>query len=195
MEIIAKTKYKNHLRYRMNYKLFAISILGILFISIGFVYAIPEPCSEEKLLNTSDFAIEGYVVEVKCGEPYNSGKCIPWPGESTEFKPQLVSDCIATVEVTKNLKGEYDIGEKVNISFIKEVQDCENGIANIPGIPMNDFRLYSKIRYYHSTSCRFSNSEVLEFPSQIPEPEVEEHSRLSFLMPFKRFFQRIFSFL
>ncbi|MDK2908122.1 MAG: hypothetical protein PWQ87_580 [Candidatus Woesearchaeota archaeon] len=192
MGIIAKNKYKYYFKYNMNYKLFAIPILGILLI-INSVYAVPKPCGEEKLLNTSDFAIEGYVINIECGEPYDSGQCFPFPGESSEFKSELVSKCIATVEVTKNLKGEYDIGEKVNISFIKEVQDCKNGIENIPGVPLNDFKLNSKIRYYHSTSCRFSNYEVIEWPNQ--KPEVEENNRLNFLIPFRRFFQRIFSFL
>jgi hypothetical protein len=59
------------------------------------------------------------------GDPYDSGECMPFPedrkctmideeGNTTEFscprpdykfKPELVSDCIATVKVTKNLKG------------------------------------------------------------------------------------------
>jgi len=180
----------------MNNKLLTIFIIGIIFLSVDLVYAVPPPCSPEELLETSDYAIEGYVVKVKCGEPYDSEECKPYPEELgiklKIFKPELVSDCIATVEVTKNLKGNYNIGDKVDIPFVKLVQVCENGAHVIPGRPKKDFRLNSKIRYYNSVSCAYSNFEEIEEPPSRPEieeppsrPEVEKSNRIYYLIPFE----------
>lgn len=52
----------------MNNKLFSAFIILLIFLNINLAYAVPPPCSEEELLKTSDYAIEGYVTKVECGE-------------------------------------------------------------------------------------------------------------------------------
>jgi len=166
-------------------------IIGLILLS-SLVYAIPAPCSHEELLETSDYAIEGYVVGVECGEAYDSGECRPFPEDMKcssldnegnliigpcpeyNFKPELVSECIATLNVTENLKGSYNVGDKVRISSLKVVQECEDGEHLTPGTPKRDFRLGSKVRYYNSASCQYwSFNEVEEPPVQEPDEPTE----------------------
>ena len=133
------------------------------------VFLMYPPCSPEELLETSDYAIEGYVLEVECGIPYNSGECKPWkiigpPLRGSNYKPELVADCVATVEVTTCLKGNYAEGDLVQIPFLKLVQKCENGERLTFTRPKKDFRINALIRYYNSSSCAFSNFEELERP-------------------------------
>jgi len=150
---------------------------------MNLAYALPPPCSEKELLETSDWAIEGYVVNVKCGGAYDSGECRPFPEDMKftrvdeegnmievprpEFKPELVSDCIATIRVTKVLKGDYNVGDEVKISFVKLIQQCEGGQHIPPGSPKKNFRLNSKIRYYNTNQlpCAYWNFEEIEEPA------------------------------
>src|ERR1700751_1080962 len=89
-------------------------IIGLISLSMGSAYAVPPPCSQNQLLESSNYAIEGYVINVECGEAYDSKECIPH-SESKRFKPELVSNCVAIVNVTKGLKGNHHTGDKVKI--------------------------------------------------------------------------------
>jgi hypothetical protein len=162
--------------------------LAIILIA-SFVVAVPVPCSQEDLLNTSNYAIEGVVTGTFCGTPYDSRECIPFPEDVKcasiadngsiidvpclrgEFQPELVSNCIATIKVTKNLKGNYNKGIYVDIPFLELVQESENGTCAIPGSPKLHFEGDSKIRYYDSSSCKWSNFEELEQNVCIEEGE------------------------
>jgi hypothetical protein len=136
-------------------------IILIILLNMNFAYAVPPPCSQEELLKTSDYAVEGFVVKVECGEAYDSKECIPFP-ESPEFRPELVSNCIASVKVTESLKGNHSAGDEVRIPFLKLAQFCQNGEPIIPGSAKKNFNLNSKIRYYNSASCEYWNLEELE---------------------------------
>jgi len=148
----------------MKNKLFSAFIILLIFFNINLANAVPPPCSEEELLKTSDYAIEGYVRYLKCRDAQDSKECTPF-SESKEFKPELVSNCVATVELTKNLKGNYNVGDKVEIPFLKLVQECQDGQNIIPGSAKRNFNLGSKIRYYNSASCEFWNFEEIEKPN------------------------------
>jgi 7,8-dihydropterin-6-yl-methyl-4-(beta-D-ribofuranosyl)aminobenzene 5'-phosphate synthase len=126
--------------------------------------ASPPPCSEQELLLTSDFAIEGEVVGVTCGPPRDPGECTRLPNAQDGYQPLLVSDCMAVVRVTKSLQGEHRPGDEVEVPFLKLVQECRNGIPMIPGAPKKDFRLHSTVRYYNSVPCRYSSFFELEAP-------------------------------
>ncbi len=147
----------------MKFKFLFVFGISLILISRKLVYAVPPPCDQVELLETSDYAIEGDVVNVECGEAYDSGECRPWT-QQTEvlFKPELFSDCTATVKVSKNLKGEYNVGEEVRITFKKLIQSCQGGDPAIPGSATKDFRLNSRIRYYHSSRCAYWNFEEIE---------------------------------
>lgn len=147
------------------------ALAGVLILcSISMCSTMP-PCSPEELLESSDYAIEGYVITVECGKPYNSGECKPWkiigePVRGSNYRPELVADCIALVEVTAQLKGNYTVGNEVRIPFLKVIQECENGERTTFGEPKKDFRITSKVRYYNSSSCAYSNFEELEPPKR-----------------------------
>lgn len=130
-------------------------------------FAIPRPCTEEELLESSDYAVEGTVTKVECGEPYDSRECRAIDGESG-FKPETVAKCTATVSVTKSLKGTYTPGSEAPLPFLKIVSACENGSHIIPGSPKADLAENMLVRYYNSGMCRYSNLEVL--PSPTPGP-------------------------
>jgi hypothetical protein len=152
----------------MKNKLFSAFIILLIFLNINLAYAVPPPCSEEELLTTSDYAIEGYVTKVECGEAEDSKECIPSP-ESKEFRPELVSNCVASVELTYSLKGNHNAGDKVKIPFLKLVEEYKDGEHIIPGSAKKNFNLNSRIRYYNSASCSFWNLEEIEKPT--PEPK------------------------
>ncbi|HEX9831145.1 MAG TPA: hypothetical protein VGA94_05610 [Thermodesulfobacteriota bacterium] len=154
----------------MKNKLLRALIILAIFLNINLAYAVPPPCSEEELLKTSDYAIEGFVTKVECERAQDSKECTPFP-ESKEFKPELVSNCIAGVEVTESLKGNHSAGDKVQIPFLKVVQVCQNGEQMIPGSAKKHFNLNSKIRYYNSASCEYWNLEEIEKPTLKPELE------------------------
>ena len=134
----------------------------------GVSSAIPRPCTEDELLESSDYAVEGTVTKVECGEAYDSGECRSVDGESG-FKPEMVAKCTATVSVTKRLKGDYDPGSEAPLPFLKVVSACENGSHIIPGSPKASLTESMRIIYYNSERCRYSNLEVL--PSPTPGPQ------------------------
>jgi 7,8-dihydropterin-6-yl-methyl-4-(beta-D-ribofuranosyl)aminobenzene 5'-phosphate synthase len=124
----------------------------------------PQPCSEGEILESSDLALEGYVRGVECGAPYESGDCVPLAPGDAEFQPELVADCYARIRVTSVLKGEHQVGEDVEVPFLKQIRSCEHGVSVVPGSPKRDVRLNSKIRYYDSTDCRFWSLAEIEEP-------------------------------
>ena len=171
-DILKALKIGKHLKRIMRgipmKQVWILLVSGLLLLSMTLISTTP-PCSPEELLETSDYAVEGYVIQVECGRPYNSGECKQWRivGDAMRgcnFKPELIADCVATVEVTACLKGDIRVGDEVNIPFLKVVQECENGERTTFGKPKKDIRLHSKIRYYNSSSCAYSNVEELEKP-------------------------------
>ena len=171
----------------MKKKILWTVIISGLFLLAGRVGALPAPCSSEDLLNSSEYAVEGIVMDSKCESTYDSKECspldesikcvdhfdehgnsitIPCPAEN--FQPRLVADCVATVKVTKNLKGKYKEGDKVKIPFKKLVQDNKGGDCIIPGSPTKDFRKGAKIEYYNSDDCKYDN--FLEINSPMDKP-------------------------
>lgn len=148
-------------------------IIPLIFILITVgavsVYAIPPPCSEDELLNSSDYAVQGTVIKIECGKPYDSEECRPADGDAAGFMPEMVSKCTATVKVAKNIKGKYGPGDPAPVPFLKVVQDCKNGSHIIPGSPKADLRENTEIRYYDSGLCRYSNLETLTPSAPAPE--------------------------
>lgn len=130
--------------------------------------AVPRPCSEDELLESSDYAVEGTVTKVECGEAYDSGECRSIDGESG-FKPEMVAKCTATVSVTKSLKGDYAPGSEAPLPFLKVVSPCENGSHIIPGSPKASLSDSMLVRYYNSGTCRYSNLEILPTPTPGPQ--------------------------
>ncbi len=152
----------------MKHKITISLIFAIISISLHQAHALPPPCSPEELLGSSDYAVEGTVIKVECGEPYDSGECKPSREPSGEFIPEMVAECTATVKVTKNIKGSYEAGSEAPVPFLKIVQECKNGDHIIPGSPTKNLTENTNIRYYHSELCRYSNLEQLTPPA--PEP-------------------------
>jgi len=152
---------KNKLIIPLIFTLFAIGAVS--------VRAIPPPCSREDLLNSSDYAVEGTVVKIECGKPYDSEECRPSDEGAADFIPETVSKCNATVKVEKNIKGKYGPGDLAPVPFLKVVQECKNGSHIIPGSPKADLKENTDVRFYDSGLCRYSNLETLT-PSA-PEPE------------------------
>jgi hypothetical protein len=150
-------------------KILILLIFTVLAISAGRTNAVPPPCSSEELLNSSEYAVEGTVVKIECGKPYDSEECGPSSKNSDNSKLELISKCMATVKVEKNLKGKYGPGDDAPLPFLKVVRDCENGSHIIPGSPKADLAENTDIRYYSSELCRYSNLKILT-PSA-PEPE------------------------
>jgi len=141
-----------------------ILILLTLSLSLNTAHALPPPCTTEELLETSEYAVEGRVLRVVCGEPYDSNECKPGSGEKGVFEAELFSNCAAKLKITKNLKGEHKAGEKVQIPFVRVARTCKDGTHIIPGSPTYDLTPDTDIRYYKSEQCRYWNIE------QVPEP-------------------------
>ena len=150
-------------------------ILTVFSIGLNQALAVPPPCTTEELINSSDYAVEGTVTTIECGEPYDSGECKP-PDESPgDFVPELLAKCTATVIVTKNIKGGYEAGSEAPVPFLKIVQKCENGSHIIPGSPTSNLTENMEVRYYNSELCRYWNLEQLAPPTPGPEKS-EEHA-------------------
>ena len=139
-----------------------------LILSLQMVFAVPVPCTEQELMDSSTFVIEGIVVDNECGEAYDANQCIPLPenmllpGET--FSPMLFADCIVTIRVTESLKGDYRAGDEVQIPYFNQVTDGSGCDPIIPGPPRNNFEnaINDKFRYYESYSCRFESFELIE---------------------------------
>ncbi len=152
----------------VKYKIIILLIFVLFAIRAGRAGAVPPPCSPEELLNSSEYAVEGTVIRIECGKPYDSGECRASSDNQDNFIPELVSKCRAAVKVTKNIKGKYGTGDEAPVPFLKVVQDCKNGSHIIPGSPKADLTENTDIRYYSSELCRYWNLETLT-PSA-PEP-------------------------
>ena len=148
----------------MKLKIAATFILLALSLSLNTAHALPAPCTSEELLGTSEYAVEGRVLRVVCGEPYDSNECKPGPGEKGVFRTELFSNCAATLLISKNLKGDHQAGEKVVIPFVRVTRVCRGGTHILPGSPTRDLTPGTDIRYYKSEQCRYWNIE------RIPEP-------------------------
>jgi len=150
----------------MNNKLIISLFLIITPTLPNLSYALPAPCTPEELLDSSDYAIEGIVTNVQCEAPYDSKECTPNAENTGTFTPELQSKCSATVKVTKNIRGQYDIGDEALVPFIKLVQKCENGTHIIPGSPIKNFVLKSEIKYYNSEQCKYWNYIQISVPPE-----------------------------
>ena len=140
-------------------------ILLAISISLNTAGALPPPCSQEELLETSEFAVEGEVTKVVCGKPYDSNECSPEEGKEAGFEPELFSNCAATVLISKNLKGTHEEGTKVVIPYVRVAKECKDGNSIIPGSPTNELSTGDRIKYYKSQQCRYWNIQKLEEPS------------------------------
>ena len=153
----------------MKRKIKAILILLVLSLSLNTAGALPPPCTPEELLDTSEYAVEGKVVKVVCGEPYDSNECKPEADEKGGFEPELFSNCAATLLVSKNLKGSHEAGEKVVIPYVRVARACRGGTHILPGSPTRELSVGSDIRYYKSEQCRYWNIERIEEPGSTRE--------------------------
>ncbi|MEW6145230.1 MAG: hypothetical protein AB1598_09455 [Thermodesulfobacteriota bacterium] len=153
----------------MKNKIIIPLIFTVFALTGASVRAVPPPCSEEELLNGSDYAVEGTVLKIECGNPYDSGECRPADESSSGYTPETVSKCTAAVKVEKSIKGKYGTGDLAPVPFLKVVEECRNGSHIIPGGPKADLKENMYVRYYNSGLCRYSNLETLT-PSA-PEPE------------------------
>jgi hypothetical protein len=148
-------------------------IIPLIFTVFGItgasVHAVPPPCSQQELLNSSDYAIEGTVMKIECGKPYDSGECRPANEGSSDYMPEIVSKCAADVKVEKNIKGKYGPGDTAPVPFLKVVEECRNGSHIIPGSPKADLKENTDVRYYNSGLCRYSNLETLTPSAAEPE--------------------------
>jgi len=147
----------------MNNKLIISIFSAIIVMLPNLSLALPAPCTQEELLQSSDFAIEGTVTKIECGEPYDSEQCSPKDGVQG-FVPELVAKCSATVKVEENIKGEYNKGDEAVVLYLQLVQKCENGTHMIPGSPVKNFVPNSVIKYYHSKQCEYWNYIQISVP-------------------------------
>jgi len=150
----------------MNNILIISLIVVLASILPNLSYALPAPCTPEELLESSDFAIEGTVTKIECGAPYDSKECTANDENNGKFTPELVSKCTATVKVTKNLKGKYNIGDEAPVPYMQLVQKCENGRHVIPGSPVKYFVPNSVIKYYNSEQCKYWNYIQISVPPE-----------------------------
>ena len=148
----------------MKRKISATLILLTLSLGLNTAYALPPPCSPEQLFVTSEYAVEGKVLRVVCGEPFDSNECRPGADETVAFEPELVSNCAAKLMITKNIKGVHEAGEKILIPFVRVARECRGGTHIIPGSPNYEITPDTYIRYYKSQECRYWNIEKMPGP-------------------------------
>jgi len=148
----------------MNNTLIISLFLAVAFIIPNLCHALPAPCTQAELLESSNFAIQGTVTKVECEEPYDSKECTPDAEKKGAFVPELQAKCIATVKVTENIKGKYNKGDDAVIPYLQLVQTCENGTHIIPGSPVKTFVPNSVIKYYDSGQCKYWNYLQISVP-------------------------------
>ena len=148
----------------MKHKIKVTLIVLVLSLSLNTAGALPPPCSQDELLDTSEYAVEGAVTKVVCTKPYDSNECKTGEDAKAVFEPELFSNCAATLLVTKNLKGSHEAGEKVVIPYVRVARACQGGTHIIPGSPTNELSIGSEIKYYKSEKCRYWNIEKVEEP-------------------------------
>jgi hypothetical protein len=144
-------------------------IFTVFAVTGAGVRAIPPPCTDQELLDSSDYAVQGTVIKIECGKPYDSGECRPNDDSSAGFMPETVSKCTASVKVEKNIKGKYGPGDTAPVPFLKVVEECRSGSHIIPGSPKADLKENTQIRYYNSGLCRYSNLETPANPAPVTE--------------------------
>lgn len=147
----------------MKNKIILPAILIAILLIPSLSLALPAPCTQEQLLESSDFAVEGMVTKIECGDPYESDQCKAKEGVSN-FVPELLANCTATVKVTKSIKGKYKKGDEAQIPYLQLVQSCENGEHMIPGSPVKNFVPNSVIKYYNSEQCKYWNYTQIKVP-------------------------------
>ncbi|MEM7008752.1 MAG: hypothetical protein AAF462_06395 [Thermodesulfobacteriota bacterium] len=147
----------------MNYKLIIPVFILLSALLPGLSLALPAPCTQEELLQSSDFAVEGRVTKIECEAPYESKECTAKEG-AQNFVPELLAACTATVEVSENIKGPYDKGESAEIKYLQLVQKCHNGDHIIPGSPVKNFVPNSVIKYFNSEQCKYWNYSQISVP-------------------------------
>ena len=148
----------------MKRKINTALILLVISLSLNTAGALPPPCSPEELLETSEYAVEGEVTKVVCGQPYDSKECKPEEGKESDYEPELFSNCSATILISKNLKGSHEAGQKVVIPYVRVARECKGGAHMLPGSPTYELTVGSHIKYYKSKQCRYWNIEKLEGP-------------------------------
>ncbi len=153
----------------MKRKIKATLSLLVLSLSLNTAGALPPPCTQDELLDTSEYAVEGTVMKVVCSEPYDSNECKPGADEKVVFVPELFSNCAATILVSKNLKGSHEAGEKVVIPYVRVARACSGGTHIIPGSPTSELSIGTVIKYYKSEQCRYWNIEKIEEPASTQE--------------------------
>jgi len=151
----------------MNNRLIISLFSAIAFIVPNLCFALPAPCTQEELLQSSDFAIVGTVTKVECGAPYESKECTAKDGNSS-FVPEMIANCTATVKVSENIKGKYNKGDEAPVPYVQLVQRCENGTHMIPGSPVKNFIPNSVIKYYNSEQCKYWNYIQISTPPKSP---------------------------
>lgn len=147
----------------MNNKLIISIFSANMILLPNLSLALPAPCTQEELLQSSDFAIEGTVTKIECGEPYDSKQCSPKDGVQG-FIPELIAKCSATVMVEENIKGDYNKGDEAVVPYLQLVQKCDNGTHMIPGSPIKNVVPNSEIKYYHSKQCEYWNYIQITVP-------------------------------
>jgi len=147
----------------MNNTLIISIFLAAAFILPNWCQALPAPCTQEQLLESSNFAIEGRVTKVECDAPYESQECSA-NDDAKSFVPELVAKCTANVKVLTSIKGEYNKGDEAVIPYLQLVQKCENGTHIIPGSPVRSFVPNSVIKYYDSSECKYWNYLQISVP-------------------------------
>lgn len=147
----------------MNKNIIVSAFLSIAFILPNISFALPAPCSQQELLQSSDFAVEGRVTKVQCDAPYESNECSA-TDEAVDFIPELLAKCRATVKISKNIKGKHKKGDEAIIPYLQLVQKCENGTHIIPGSPVKNFVPNSVIKYYNSEQCKYWNYLQISVP-------------------------------
>ena len=170
-------------------KIVIISLLITFLVSplLAFAVVMPHYCAEEELVASSDFAIEGYVVSIE-HISYLPGDCVkgvegwilaepisrPIPGEDWEVfsEPTVYAKKLATIKVTKNIKGNFNTGDKTRINF-SVFRGCEKGYYYGEGLKTRDFPLYAKIRYYHNTGC-YNDIEIIKLGAFMPIIDAEK---------------------
>ncbi len=158
----------------MQYSLIILCLI-VYFVPLASVSdALPPPCSQKELLESSTLAIVGYVEKLDCESPRDSGECKPRASSTPGFKPEMVSRCVAHIRVETTLKGDSEENDIVLVPFLYLDQECVNGTHIIPGSPKKNFKVGSKIKYYNSSTCRFWNTEEIVIPSPSPAEDQEK---------------------
>ena len=124
-------------------------VLSLFLVSMmGFVLAVPAPCSDDELAEDSNYGIVGTVKSVSCNETFEDQPCV-------NGSINILQKCTAKVEITEVLKGSYEVGDEIEIEFDKmyELNDTDC----IPGSFTETFTEGHKIKYYDaSSSCIWS---------------------------------------